>query len=244
MTVPSEIVEAARLLGVDAEDLRALPGATGRTWATGTGIVRLVHPRVVEVELAAMAAAATVVPVPEVLARADLAETSALLLARLPGVPAADRSGLDVAGARRRGLACGRVYEALAAVPAPPQVPAADGPVPGDRLLHLDLHPLNVLVDEHGEVTGVLDWSNTAAGDPALDRARSWAILVADPAAVALRTDPRAAALMDGWAEAGGFAALPAAARDWGRRYLLADLARRYPPAELATIDARFAPLG
>jgi aminoglycoside phosphotransferase (APT) family kinase protein len=108
-------------------------------------------------------------------------------------------------------------------------------------LLHLDLHPFNVLVDGHGEVTGILDWSNTAAGDPVLDRARSWAILAADPAAQALRTDPVAAALMDGWAEAGGFAALPAAARDWGRRYLLADLSHRYSPAELAAIDARLA---
>lgn len=40
-------------------------------------------------------------------------------------------------------------------------------------MLHLDLHPLNVLLGEEGAVTGVLDWANTAAGDPVLDRART-----------------------------------------------------------------------
>jgi phosphotransferase family enzyme len=132
VTVPGTVVEAARRLGVDAGELRALPGGTGQTWAAGTGIIRLVHSRLVGAELAAMAAAGTAVPVPAVLDRADLDGTVALLMARLPGVPAADLTGLDVAGARRRGLACGRLYGALAAVPAPKEVPRADAPVPGD----------------------------------------------------------------------------------------------------------------
>ena len=36
------------------------------------------------------------------------------------------------------------------------------------RLVHLDLHPGNVMV-EGGRVSGVIDWANAALGDPAAD---------------------------------------------------------------------------
>ena len=52
---------------------------------------------------------------------------------------------------------------------------AATCPRP-DALLHLDYHPLNVLVDRHG-VTAVLDWANAALGDPRADAARTLSIL-------------------------------------------------------------------
>ena len=42
--------------------------------------------------------------------------------------------------------------------------PWADG---GDRIIHLDLHPLNVLMSRRGPV--VIDWSNAAPGDPLTD---------------------------------------------------------------------------
>jgi aminoglycoside phosphotransferase (APT) family kinase protein len=45
-----------------------------------------------------------------------------------------------------------------------------------ERLLHLDYHPLNVLV-EYGAITGVIDWENTMAGPPHMDLGRSRAIL-------------------------------------------------------------------
>ena len=43
-------------------------------------------------------------------------------------------------------------------------------------LLHLDLHPLNVLVSPTGPV--VIDWTNARAGAPALDVALTWVIAV------------------------------------------------------------------
>ncbi len=43
-------------------------------------------------------------------------------------------------------------------------------------LLHLDFHPLNVLLSPGGPV--VIDWTNAAAGDPALDVALTWVITV------------------------------------------------------------------
>jgi aminoglycoside phosphotransferase (APT) family kinase protein len=130
----------------------------------------------------------------------------------------------------------------LAGAPAPAGMPAARGapdlasPGPA-RLLHLDLHPLNVLVSDDGSaVTGVLDWANTAAGDPVLDRARTWAILHLDPTARAAHTLPGWAALVAGWSETGRLDDIPAAARAWACRFMLIDLAGRYPPAELAHV--------
>lgn len=51
---------------------------------------------------------------------------------------------------------------------------------PQPRLLHLDYHPLNVLVDG-GHVSAVLDWANAAAGDPRADVARTYTILRVEP---------------------------------------------------------------
>jgi Phosphotransferase enzyme family len=45
----------------------------------------------------------------------------------------------------------------------------------GDRLLHLDLHPLNVLMGTSGPM--VIDWSNAARGDPPIDVAMSWLLM-------------------------------------------------------------------
>ncbi|MGW1182806.1 phosphotransferase [Streptomyces drozdowiczii] len=62
-------------------------------------------------------------------------------------------------------------------------VPARLSPDPDDRVLHLDLHPDNVLLTAGGPV--VIDWSNTEEGPPALDRAVSALILAqaaVDPA--------------------------------------------------------------
>jgi aminoglycoside/choline kinase family phosphotransferase len=44
----------------------------------------------------------------------------------------------------------------------------------GDRLLHRDLHPLNVLMTADGPV--VIDWANAARGDPAYDVADTWVV--------------------------------------------------------------------
>jgi aminoglycoside phosphotransferase (APT) family kinase protein len=44
----------------------------------------------------------------------------------------------------------------------------------GDRLLHRDLHPLNVIMTKEGPV--VIDWSNAARGDPAYDVADTWVL--------------------------------------------------------------------
>jgi len=47
----------------------------------------------------------------------------------------------------------------------------------GDRLVHLDLHPLNVILSPKGPV--VIDWSNAARGAGAADVALTWLVMMA-----------------------------------------------------------------
>jgi Ser/Thr protein kinase RdoA (MazF antagonist) len=47
-------------------------------------------------------------------------------------------------------------------------------PFEGERLLHLDLHPENVLLSQRGPV--VIDWTNARAGLPEFDVALTWVI--------------------------------------------------------------------
>ncbi|MGO9055532.1 MAG: phosphotransferase family protein [Streptosporangiaceae bacterium] len=61
-------------------------------------------------------------------------------------------------------------------MPAPDFLPQA--PVGrGDQLVHLDLHPLNVMIGPSGPV--VIDWPNAARGDPAVDVGLAWVLLAA-----------------------------------------------------------------
>ena len=46
---------------------------------------------------------------------------------------------------------------------------------PGDRILHLDLHPLNIILSSKGPV--VIDWTNASRGNPMVDVAATWVLL-------------------------------------------------------------------
>lgn len=89
-----------------------------------------------------------------------LAQRDDALMAALPALD--DLPGL--AGARGRVL---RTWQSAVAAPAHP------GPV---TWLHADLHGLNVLV-ARGRVTGVVDFGDLCAGDPATDLAVAWLLL-------------------------------------------------------------------
>ena len=47
----------------------------------------------------------------------------------------------------------------------------------GNRLLHMDLHPLNVMIGKRGPV--VIDWTNASLGDPAIDVGLAWVLMSA-----------------------------------------------------------------
>jgi len=70
------------------------------------------------------------------------------------------------------------LHDRLHAIPAPDWLavmPAAttEG---GDRFLHLDLHPLNVIMSANGPV--VIDWPNARRGDPLTDVALTYALIL------------------------------------------------------------------
>ena len=66
-----------------------------------------------------------------------------------------------------------RLHRAVHEVPAPEWLERRIGV--GDALLHLDLHPDNVLLTDAGPV--VIDWTNAARGPAEVDVADAWLVL-------------------------------------------------------------------
>ena len=97
--------------------------------------------------------------------------------------------------------------------------------------LHGDLHPANILVDR-GRITGVIDFGDMTAGDPATDLSVAWALL------------PRAAhaAFRDAYEAAGGPASAAGIwlrARGWALGLALAILVSSADNAVMAAIARR-----
>ncbi len=63
-----------------------------------------------------------------------------------------------------------RLHE-IAAPPWAPNAPSGHG----DSLVHLDLHPLNIILTEQGPM--VIDWTRSARGNGATDVALTWLLL-------------------------------------------------------------------
>ncbi len=77
---------------------------------------------------------------------------------------------------RRQGTLLADLHRRLHEVTPPDFLPP--GPIgAGSALLHLDLHPLNVIIGPSGPV--VIDWPNAALGDPAVDVALAWLLMSA-----------------------------------------------------------------
>lgn len=75
---------------------------------------------------------------------------------------------------RAQGEVLADLHNRLHDIAAPPFL----GPAPvgtGDRFLHMDLHPLNVMIGRSGPV--VIDWPNARAGDPTVDVAIAWILM-------------------------------------------------------------------
>jgi hypothetical protein len=233
--LPHAVARAADGFGLDPTRLRRLGGRSGSAWSDGHVVLR-VGDRVAS-EVLAASAAADRLPVPRVLDRLELDGVSAALLERVPGRPAGELAIDNPSRAAAAGRACGALHDALADVAGPSGLRDAPGAPSGERrLLHLDLHPFNVVVDDDGEPTGVIDWANAAAGDPELDRARTWSLLTLDPSARALVDNQGWVALTERWLEAGRLHELSDSARMWACEFMLADLAGRHADAQLAHI--------
>lgn len=134
--LPSVVIEAARALRLPQDELRLLPGAAGQTWSSGAHILRVRPAAPMKVEMAAWAAAASVVPTPVVIELADLGTMSAALVRRLPGTAAGDLGMVTPERARKRGQACGHAHSLLSEVVAPMVVPRRRSRPAGRALRH------------------------------------------------------------------------------------------------------------
>ncbi|MGW2842367.1 phosphotransferase [Streptomyces sp. NPDC001493] len=108
-------------------------------------------------------------PVPRIGPPAEGAGPGDLVMQRLTGPTLAEALMAGSLDARQGGEMIAGLLRELHALP--PRL----SPDPEVRILHLDLHPENVMLTGHGPV--VIDWSNTTEGPPGTDRAMSALIL-------------------------------------------------------------------
>ena len=113
-------------------------------------------------------------PVPAV---AELSEDGTdLVMERIDGPSMVAAIGRRPWTVRSQGKLLAHLHHRLHDIPAPAFLPSA--PVgQGDRIVHLDLHPLNVILGPKGPV--VIDWASASRGDPAVDIGLAWILLAA-----------------------------------------------------------------
>ena len=104
-----------------------------------------------------------------------------LVMDRLDGPTMMQSAGSFPYPLHRSGRLLAELHHRLHRIPAPPGISTA--PIPGDRLVHRDLHPMNVMMTSEGPM--VIDWANASAGDPASDVAVTWVLLVCGTAPMA-----------------------------------------------------------
>ena len=103
-------------------------------------------------------------PVPTVHHVSD--DETDLVMERINGPTMVDYLSRRPWAIRRQGRALGELHRRLHAIPPPDFLgPAAFGQ--GESFVHMDLHPLNVLIGADGPV--VIDWTNAGRGDAVVD---------------------------------------------------------------------------
>ena len=95
-----------------------------------------------------------------------------MVMERVDGPTMLDDLGDHPWRLRRYAVLLADLHTQLGQIVAPDWLRA--GPVPGDRVVHLDLHPLNVLVTPDGPV--VIDWTNASSGTAGSDVAVTWLV--------------------------------------------------------------------
>jgi aminoglycoside phosphotransferase (APT) family kinase protein len=195
------------------------------------------------------------VPVPRVYALGTFEARPSLLMEWSPGRPLLDELRARPGQLLTLGVRFGRQHAALHRVAAPASLRANwiawAGPLePGlaarleqlapiePRLLHMDYHPLNILVHA-SRISSVLDWTNAHGGDPRADFARTVTILRLSPPLGGLAERAMRLALELAWRY--GYGARHT--RDdlapfyaWAGAAMQHDLASRFSAAQLAHV--------
>jgi tRNA A-37 threonylcarbamoyl transferase component Bud32 len=111
-------------------------------------------------------------PVPEVFEVGD--DGIDLVMERIDGPTMIEMVATQPWKLRGFGRDLAELHQSLHLLPAPDWMPAAPCG-PGERFLHMDLHPLNIILSSKGPV--VIDWTNAARGNPMVDVAATWVLL-------------------------------------------------------------------
>jgi len=106
------------------------------------------------------------------------AEGPDILMERIDGVSMSEDMAKDPSLVDPHARLLASLHHQLGAVRAPGWLPAAQGAL-GQSLLHLDLHPLNVLITADGPK--VIDWANAARGQAHADVANTWLSMATVP---------------------------------------------------------------
>jgi aminoglycoside phosphotransferase (APT) family kinase protein len=147
-------------------------GRTADVYPHGPGEVlrRYRKPRDTEREVAAMEIARQHgFPVPAARALSD----AEIVMERLDGPTMLDDLGRRPWRIERHAAMLADLHRRLHAIEPPAWLPAPLGE--GDALLHLDLHPDNVILTSRGPF--VIDWPNAARGPAARDVAHTWIVI-------------------------------------------------------------------
>lgn len=112
-------------------------------------------------------------PVPAVDELSD--DGTAMVIERVDGPSMVGALGSRPWTVRALGRALAGLHRRLHEIPAPDWLPAAPCGEPKGVVLHLDLHPLNVVLGRQGPV--VIDWTGASSGEGPVDVALAWALM-------------------------------------------------------------------
>jgi aminoglycoside phosphotransferase (APT) family kinase protein len=99
-----------------------------------------------------------------------------MVMERIEGVTMVEAIGKSPWTVRRQAATLADLHRRLHEIEAPDFLPPA--PVgTGTKALHLDLHPLNVMIGRKGVF--VIDWPNAHRGDPDVDVGLAWVLMAA-----------------------------------------------------------------
>ena len=99
-----------------------------------------------------------------------------LVMERIDGVSMVEAIGQAPWTVRRHANTLADLHQRLHEVKPPDFLsPAEVGK--GEQILHLDLHPLNIMIGPKGPV--VIDWTGASLGDPYVDVALAWLLMTA-----------------------------------------------------------------
>jgi aminoglycoside phosphotransferase (APT) family kinase protein len=141
-------------------------GRDGDIYELGPGLVlrRAKDGRVIEAEARVISYAAEHgYPVPQI--HEIRAGGTEIVMERLDGPMMMDDITRHPWTLVRNARVLAELHEQLHEITAPDWLRQLDGN--GDRLLHLDLHPMNIMMTKRGPV--VIDWTNAARGEPLTD---------------------------------------------------------------------------